>query len=216
MPLKRNIFSAWDKKKRPRKTTKRKINPEFTLAVRVAKLIRGCAASMPPDRKRFHRLAKFILHEVIQQDTQHPPGERQILPEHLQVFEGYEFEPDFPVSNFLTGDIMLTIADQVSMTIPFPVLIPPKGLSDCKTSQESNHFYKVILLGIGIDFSRFTATSVHTIATPWIAMNEQLLSPVKLDIPNDNYLFIATGIAFANSTVMPVRCAAVKIIAVNR
>lgn len=193
-------------KKTPRRITKRKINPEFTTAIRAAKMIRVCAANMPPDRSRFHRLAKFILHHVIQADILHQPGERQLLRQHLKVFEGYEFDPAVPVSTYLKGDITLSKNDIISVTIPFPEIIYPEHACFCK----------IILLGVGADLQTFTTTTMHTAATSWIALNDEPRQPVYLEICNDHPLFIALGIAYANNEAVSTICQSVKIIAVNR
>lgn len=206
MPLKSKLFPVGNSANSLRKTTKRKINPEFITAIRAAKMIRECAARMRPDRGRFHRLAKFVLHQVIHRDSSHQRGERQILPEHLQVFEGYEFERDILVSDYLKGDMILRIMDRVSVTIPAPVFIPLSDSSYCK----------IMLLGVGVSVDTFTNTCVHTDITPWIALNDQALMPVSLEIPNDRSLLIAIGIAYANNTDMPVICQAVRIITVTR
>jgi hypothetical protein len=223
MQNKNRISSTLIKKKRPRKNTKRKINPEFTTAIRAAKMIRVCAASMQPDRNRFYRLTRFILHNVIQADKAHQPGERKLLLQHLQVFKDYEFSQDVPLSRYLKGEMTLSIQDKIGIRIQFPELTFP----------ENHPFCKIMLLGVGIQIGSFSTTSIHSDITPWLTMDEQLppaINPeqqsctnshqqppasIYLEITNDHPLFIVLGIAFADNSAAGMTCQAVKIIAVN-
>lgn len=204
MTAKSKLLSLRHNKKKPLKTSKRKLNPEFTTAIRTAKLIRVCAAFMQPDRSRFHRLAKFILHQIIHADTIHNPGERQILIQHLNAFEGYEFDPDHPVSIYLPADIITSIENKITIFIPSPQFIWPENAKFCK----------IILLGVAIDFQSFT-TKTETGYTEWITRNDWAIPHVYIEINNNHPLFIVIGIAYTNYKTSVTTCQAVKIIAVN-
>lgn len=174
------------------------MNPEFTTAIRAAKLIKVCAAFMPPDRKRFYRLSKFILHHVIHADMHHKIGERMLLTENLQVFKNYEFDPGHPLEKYMPGEIIL---HKNGISIPQPKIIWPANTSYCK----------IFLIGVSIDFQAFTTNSL-TQSTEWLTQDHD---PISLEIANTHALLTAIGIAFTNNKHMPVNCQAVKIIDVN-
>lgn len=191
-------------KKTPGKTTNRKLNPEFTTAIRAAKLINVCAAGMQPDRNRYYRLTKFILHHVIHADTGHERGERQIMLRHLQVFEGYEFDPAHPLSNYIPSAIITYMSHKIRVSIPCRLSAWPEDAS----------FLKIILLGVVIDFHSFT-TATASGCTGWIATNHVQTSPVFIEIANNQPVLIVLGLAYTNNKEVAVTCQAVKIIAVN-
>ncbi|SFW91085.1 hypothetical protein [Chitinophaga sancti] len=201
MTTKNKIFPLNPPKKTSKKPNKRTINPEFTTAIRAAKLIRVCAAFMAPDRQRFYRLSKFILHQVIHADTCHPIGERQILHEHLKVFENYAFDPDHPLEKYLPADIITSVDNKISISIPQPAINWPA----------QSLYYKIFLLGVSIDFQAFTASSVSQ-STEWLTQDT---APIHLEIDNTCSLLIAIGIAFSNNKTTVATCKAVKIICVN-
>ncbi len=174
------------------------MNPEFTTAIRAAKLIKVCAAFMLPDRKRFYRLSKFILHHVIHADRHHKIGERMLLPENLQLFKNYEFDPDHPFEKYMSGEIIL---HDNSLSIPQPKISWPPNTPYCK----------IFLIGVSIDFQAFTTNSI-TQSTVWLTQDN---APISLAIENTHAQLTAIGIAFTNNKHMPVNCQAVKIIDVN-
>lgn len=204
MPAKSKLLLHLHNKKSQKKIPKRTLNPEFTTAIRAAKLIRVCAALMKPDRSRFHRLAKFILHHVIHADTFHKTGERQILIENLKVFEGYEFDPDHQVSNYIPAGIITGIENKITLTIPCAGIRWPVHTAYCK----------ITLLGVGIDLASHTSTSVSG-STAWIARSDLQAGPVYIEINNDQPLFVAIGVAYTNDKASAITCQAVKIIDVN-
>lgn len=202
MPAKSKLLLLLHNKKPQKEVPKRTLNPEFTTAIRGAKLIRVCAALMKPDRSRFHRLAKFILQHVIHADTFHKTGERQILIENLKIFEGYEFDPDHQVSNYLPAGIITSIDHKITFTISrirWPV---------------HSSYCKIILLGVGINLASYTSSTASG-STAWIASSDLQLPPVCIAINNYQPLFIAIAVAFTNDKASAITCQAVKIIVVN-
>gem|GEM_PF-2548518 len=182
----------------PCNKNKRIMNPEFTTAIRGAKLIKVCAALMPPDRKRFYRLSKFILHHVIHADVHHKIGERMLLTENLQVFKNYEFDPDHPFEKYMPGEIIL---HESSISIPQLKISWPLNNSYCK----------IFLVGVSIDFQAFTTSSVIQ-SSEWLTRDSD---SINLELKNTNVHLIAIGIAFTKNKSLPVHCQAVKIIDVH-
>lgn len=203
MSAKREILSSRYKQTFSFPKGKRKINPEFTSAIRAAKLIRTCAEMMPPDRNRFYRLSKFILHDVIHKDTEQMPGERKIYTQHLTVFEGYEFDPDHAFLMYMPADIFISVKNTIHISIPKPIIHWPQDCAYCK----------IMVRGVKVDFHSFT-TVTESVNSSWIKKHELPVLPIHIEIGRQSPLFVAIGIAYANSENAPISCRAVRILAI--
>lgn len=203
MTAKSKILSQLCKKEQCLPKRKRNINPAFIDAIRMAKLINACAAFMPADRSRFYRLSKFMLHQVIQKGGQHVAGERQICAQDLKALEGYEFNPEKPLYEYMPADIHIAVRNTIHLSIPPPAFTWP----------EDSNFCKLIVLAVKIDLPSFT-TITTTSGSSWIPRSDLPASPIHIEITRQSPLLIAIGIGFTNNTALPLSCSSVKIAAV--
>ena len=125
------------------------------------------------------RLTSRVLH-VIKSDLAHPPGTRNMLPDHLELLKGFEFNAECSLSQVLMAPFSFSSdATNGTLRLEIPSFVAARHL---RSPQHSSHFQ--LVLGVAsMDFSMCRYQSVvaetgqmpvNSAAAQRISLNAQL------------------------------------------